>query len=92
MRLNFTFATVVVGTISAAAPAAAQTYDKSYPFCLEAYGGRPGGYIECRYASMAQCAASASGRGATCRLNPYYADGKFRSAPFVPAAARSPWR
>jgi hypothetical protein len=29
-------------------------------------------YFECRYRTMAQCAASASGRSAQCVVNPYY--------------------
>ena len=29
-------------------------------------------YFECRYRTMAQCAASASGRSAQCVVNPYF--------------------
>jgi hypothetical protein len=32
-----------------------------------------GGYIECRYTSMAQCAESATGHAAVCLVNPYFA-------------------
>ncbi|WP_367116432.1 DUF3551 domain-containing protein [Bradyrhizobium sp.] len=83
---------VAIGTILAAVPAAAQTYDPRYPVCLQAYGGLPGGYIECGYTSMAQCAASASGRGATCLINPYHPQGGFQAPPGAPSAARRPWR
>ena len=58
-------------TLLAAAPAYAQTYDPSYPVCLHAYT-RHGDHFECRYTTMAQCQASASGRGAQCLINPYY--------------------
>jgi len=32
---------------------------------------RPGTYYECRYTSLPQCNASASGRSAQCDINPY---------------------
>ena len=55
-----------------AAPARAQTYDPSYPVCLQIYQSMVDYYFECRYTTMAQCAASASGRSAQCVVNPYY--------------------
>jgi hypothetical protein len=55
----------------AAAPAAAQTFDPSYPVCLQVYGRIS--YYECRYTSLAQCNASAAGRAARCVSNPYFA-------------------
>jgi uncharacterized protein DUF3551 len=64
------------GMILSAAPTRAQTYDPGYPVCLKVYNGGMGGggeYNECRYTSLAQCAASASGRAATCVVNPYFA-------------------
>ena len=64
---------LAVGTIVYAAPVQAQTYDPSYPICLQIYEGMVNFYFECRYTSMAQCAASASGRSAQCVVNPYYA-------------------
>jgi len=62
-------------TLLAAAPARAQTYDPSYPICLKVYSGGIGGgeYNDCRYTSLAQCNASASGRSATCMINPWFA-------------------
>jgi hypothetical protein len=54
-------------------PAQAQTYDPNYPVCLQVYQGFVDYYFECRYTSMAQCQASASGRAAQCVVNPYYA-------------------
>ncbi|MBI5260662.1 MAG: DUF3551 domain-containing protein [Bradyrhizobium sp.] len=54
-----------------AAPVHAQTYDPSYPVCLQVWI-LSGSYIECRYTTMAQCRASASGRSAMCQENPYW--------------------
>ena len=51
-------------------PAAAQTYDPAYPVCLHLYRAN---YYECRYTSLPQCNASASGRAAQCVINPYFA-------------------
>ena len=63
-----------IGTILGAAPARAQTYDPSYPVCMNncKWGGCQ---IECSYTSLAQCNASASGRGALCYTNPFFATG-----------------
>ena len=52
------------------APLQAQTYDPNYPVCMHAYGGQ-GDYIDCSYNSLAQCNATASGRGAQCVINPF---------------------
>jgi hypothetical protein len=65
-------AILTIATILTAAPARAQTYDPDYPVCLQAYGIE-GGYIECGYTSLAQCAQSASGRAAQCVTNPCFA-------------------
>ena len=62
-------AILTIGTVSIG-PAAAQTYDPAYPVCLHLYRAN---YYECRYTSLPQCNASASGRSATCVINPYYA-------------------
>jgi hypothetical protein len=59
-----------IGTVTAAGPAAAQTYAPGYPVCLHVYG--PITYYECRYTSLPQCNASASGRAAQCVINPYF--------------------
>lgn len=64
-------AIAAIASISATAPAAAQTYDPAYPVCLHVYGLIT--YWECRYTSLAQCAGSASGRAAQCEINPYFA-------------------
>jgi len=58
--------------LTTSAPAAAQ----DYPWCVQGKGvGYPG---ECMYTTRAQCMASASGRLATCGLNPYVAFGRQR--------------
>jgi uncharacterized protein DUF3551 len=54
----------------ATGPARAQTYDPAYPVCLQTYGLTSG--ISCRFTSMPQCRAVASGRSAQCIVNPYY--------------------
>jgi Protein of unknown function (DUF3551) len=69
---RFAFAILAMAALSAAGPASAQTYDPSYPVCLRVYGRIT--YNECRYTSMAQCAASASGRAAQCLVNPFAAN------------------
>jgi hypothetical protein len=61
-----------IATVLMAAPARAQTYDPNYPVCLQIYD-IDGGYIDCGYTSLAQCAQSASGRAAQCITNPYFA-------------------
>src|SRR6201988_4906366 len=60
-------AILAIGTVSIG-PAAAQMYDPAYPVCLYVYKGA--NYYECRYTSLPQCNASASGRGAGCVINP----------------------
>ena len=64
-------AILATATVSVAGPAAAQTYAGG-PVCLHVYG--PVTYYECRYASLAQCNVSASGRAAQCVINPYAAN------------------
>jgi hypothetical protein len=59
------------GTLLTAMPASAQTYAGA-PVCLHVYG--PVTYYECRYTSLAQCNATASGRAAQCVVNPYFAN------------------
>ena len=77
MRM-ITLAILAIGAGSAATPAPAQTYDPSYPVCLHVYGRI--NYYECGYTSLAQCAATASGRPAQCVVNPYFANA-YRTPP-----------
>jgi hypothetical protein len=73
-------AILTIATASAAPSARAQTYDPAYPVCLQTYGDK-GDYIQCAYTSLAQCNMSASGRGAQCVVNPYYANPGPRKKP-----------
>lgn len=66
---------VASGALLAAAPAQAQTFDPRYPVCMRVYSGANGGggeWYDCSFTSIPQCRATASGRAATCDLNPYY--------------------
>jgi hypothetical protein len=78
---------LAIATVSVAGPAAAQTYAPGYPVCLHVWG--PANYYECRYTSLAQCNASASGRAAQCVINPYFASAEepigrsYRRTPYV---------
>jgi hypothetical protein len=65
-------AALAFATMFAALPASAQTYGAGYPVCLHQYG--PANYYDCSYSSIAQCNASASGRGAQCVVNPFMAN------------------
>ena len=71
---NLALAMFALGVLSAAEPIQAQTYDPNYPVCLHDFG-RGGGYIDCSFTSMSQCNASASGRPASCLINPFFANG-----------------
>ena len=73
-------AILTIAPILTAAPARAQTYDPDYPVCLQVYANY-GGYIQCRYTSLAQCAVSASGRSARCVVNPYFAGARAPAGP-----------
>jgi hypothetical protein len=68
--------TVLGMTAFSAGPVRAQTYDPRYPVCLQVYQGFVDYYFECAYQTMAQCQMSASGRYASCVINPYYAGPK----------------
>ena len=71
MRIR-ALAILTIATVLTAASARAQTYDPNYPVCLQTFG-IDGGYIDCGYTSLGQCALSASGRAAQCIVNPYFA-------------------
>ncbi|WP_354224286.1 DUF3551 domain-containing protein [Bradyrhizobium sp. F1.4.3] len=54
-------------------PARAQIYDPRSPVCLHVFGELEGERMDCIFSSFAQCQAAASGRPATCLMNPYFA-------------------
>jgi Protein of unknown function (DUF3551) len=60
-----------IATMLAVAPASAQTYAPGYPICMQVWG--PINYYDCRFTSMPQCNATASGRPAQCVVNPFFA-------------------
>lgn len=67
-------ALVATSTLVTSAPVRAQTYDPSYPVCMQIYGQI--GYFDCRYTSLEQCKFLAVGRSASCVANPYFAQKK----------------
>jgi hypothetical protein len=77
MRI-LTLAILTIFTLLTAAPAMAQ----NYPFCMELYDRGGGKSIECRFTSLAQCQATASGMAGSCSANPDYSN---RQAPREPA-------
>ncbi|WP_051380535.1 DUF3551 domain-containing protein [Bradyrhizobium sp. WSM1743] len=73
----------LTGMLPASGAAHAQTYDPSYPVCMQIYG--PVGYFDCRYGSLAQCRYLAVGRSASCVVNPYFLPKK-QTVPRRPSA------
>ncbi|MBR1144862.1 DUF3551 domain-containing protein [Bradyrhizobium sp. AUGA SZCCT0431] len=73
---------VAVAALLTAAPVRAQTYDPAYPICIQTYSHH-GSAIVCRFTSLAQCAATASGRAAQCITNPYYGAARATAGPDV---------
>jgi hypothetical protein len=73
-------AVLTAAIIFTAAPTRAQTYDPAYPVCIQTYG-ISGSTIECGFNSLAQCAASASGRAAQCITNPFFAGARAPARP-----------
>jgi uncharacterized protein DUF3551 len=70
--INLIFAMLAFALTLVVSPAQAQTYDPNYPVCMHVYGELEGERIDCIFTSLAQCAATASGRPATCSVNPYF--------------------
>ena len=67
------FAILALATALVATSVQAQTSDPNYPVCMHVYGQLEGERMDCIFTSLRQCAASASGRPATCLINPYFA-------------------
>ena len=66
------FAILALAAVVPAGPARAQMYDPNYPVCMHVFGELEGERMDCIFTSIAQCAASATGRPATCLVNPYF--------------------
>jgi hypothetical protein len=62
--------TLTLGMLLVSVSAHAQTYDPSYPVCMQIYGQV--GYFDCGYTSLQQCRYLAVGRSASCLANPYF--------------------
>lgn len=76
MMVRTAVAAATLGLAFVATPASAQS--RVYPICLHWRDD----LVSCRFVSMAQCNASASGIGATCLYNPAY--------PFGPRGVEGP--
>ena len=63
---------LLMGAMFVVTPAQALTYDPRHPVCMQV-STIDGNSIGCGYTTMAQCKASASGRGAQCFANPHFA-------------------
>jgi Protein of unknown function (DUF3551) len=74
-------AILTTAAMAGTAPVLAQTYDPNYPVCMQVFGRVS--YMDCRFTSLPQCKAAASGRSAGCLVNPYY-----RRGPAGPASHR----
>ena len=63
---------LTIATAFWSAPLRGQKYVQNYRVCIQTYSIGVGS-INCSFTSLAQCAASASGRSAQCYDNPYFA-------------------
>jgi hypothetical protein len=71
--IKATFAILALAAVASAGSVKAQRYDPAYPVCMHAVGFRGGERMDCIFTSLGQCAATASGRGGSCLVNPYFA-------------------
>jgi hypothetical protein len=78
---SLALAILAIGMASAAGPARAQTYGSTGPVCMHVIQWGGGEYYNCSFVTMAQCAGSAMGLGATCGINPYYAGASAYAGP-----------
>ena len=72
--VNVVFGILALAMALIATPVQAQMYDPNYPVCMHVYGELEGERMDCIFTSLTQCAATASGRSATCLINPYFAN------------------
>ena len=71
---------LAISSVVMTASARAQTYNPRYPICMQVVANFGGTSFDCRFTSMAQCQASASGLPAQCLVNPFFARGRDRPA------------
>ncbi|TWA98341.1 DUF3551 domain-containing protein [Bradyrhizobium stylosanthis] len=76
-------AAIALAALLTSAPARAQTYDPRSPVCLQVFGELEGERMDCIFRSFPECQAAASGRPATCLMNPYFAQAAARPRPKV---------
>lgn len=69
---RFALPLAALAMFTACTPAPAQTYDPAFPFCMHVFGDLEGERMDCVFSAWNQCTAAASGRAATCVVNPYY--------------------
>ncbi|WP_312010542.1 MULTISPECIES: DUF3551 domain-containing protein [unclassified Bradyrhizobium] len=62
---------LVLSTMSAPSPAAAQRFGGNYPVCMQRWEWGGVTWISCQYRSWDECRASAAGLSAMCMDNPY---------------------
>jgi hypothetical protein len=67
------FAIAALAIALGATSVRAQGYDSRYPVCMHVFGELAGERMDCIFTSMPVCQAAASGRPATCLINPYFA-------------------
>jgi hypothetical protein len=65
------FAILALAAVASAGSVNAQRYDPAYPVFMHVVAGLSGHRMDCIFTSLDQCAATASGRGGSCLINPY---------------------
>jgi uncharacterized protein DUF3551 len=65
-------AILAIVTVGTAGPSRAQIYNPRYPVCMHVFE-IGGDRMECSFTSIEQCQMTASGRSASCDVNPYFA-------------------
>jgi Protein of unknown function (DUF3551) len=76
---------LAIAASAAAGPAAAQTYDPRYAFCMHIYGDPA--YFECYYMTMAACTEAVAGRAGQCVVNPFFDRNRASAEPGPPEEA-----
>lgn len=81
MMRSLILAVFAVGTVVAAAPLSAQTYDPKYSVCKRVNSDAAS--VDCYYTTMAECQQDIRGMSAQCVPNPFY-----KATPAPAATAR----